>query len=64
MKFERTEIVDVSDKKLREGYWPCACVKRDKDGRMTHIKLQSAKRKHCPKCKSVRPRPSMEWIKP
>ena len=36
-------------------WWPCACVKRDKSGRMTHIALHNPSEKSCKKCKCKRP---------
>ena len=40
--------------------WPCACVKRDRKGNMTHIKLHSEKSRSCKKCGAKRPD---EWVK-
>lgn len=37
----------------RDG-WVCACVKRDRAGNMTHIKINPAKRLRCRKCKGTR----------
>lgn len=36
--------------------WPCACVRRDRSGNMTHIKINAARVKQCRKCGSKRPR--------
>ena len=38
-----------------DGYWPCACVKRNRAGNMTHIKLNHPLLKSCAKCKAKRP---------
>jgi hypothetical protein len=37
-----------------EDYWPCACVKRDRAGNMTHIKLNHNSVPKCRKCKATR----------
>lgn len=42
---------------LPKGYWPCACVKRDKKGNLSKIKFNPPSRKRCSVCKSTRPEP-------
>lgn len=37
------------------GYWPCACVKRDKAGTMSHIKLNPPRCRVCRTCKCKKP---------
>lgn len=32
------------------GYWPCACVKRNRTGKMTHIKLLPPEKERCRVC--------------
>ena len=39
----------------RLDYWPCACVKRDRRGVMTHIKLLPPNIRKCNVCKCRRP---------
>jgi len=34
-----------------ETHWPCACVKRGRDGKLSHIKMNPVSRKRCPVCK-------------
>lgn len=41
--------------KTTEKRWPCACVKRDKAGNLTHIKTHVMTRKRCRVCKAERP---------
>lgn len=36
-------------------YWPCACVKRDRQKNLTHIKLNHKSVKRCRKCRCDRP---------
>lgn len=42
-------------KKIPDGYWPCACVKRDRKGNMTHIKMHPPTAKKCKTCDATRP---------
>lgn len=35
-------------------YWPCACVKRDKDGHLTHIKGHARAVAKCRRCGCTR----------
>jgi hypothetical protein len=35
-------------------YWPCACVKRDRDGNWTHIKLNHPSLKRCKVCGALK----------
>jgi hypothetical protein len=35
-------------------YWPCACVKRDKAGNMSHIKLHHKSKSECRVCGATR----------
>ncbi len=37
------------------GYWPCACVRRDKDGNLSRIKMNPPHRRVCSVCKAKRP---------
>lgn len=37
-------------------YWPCACVKRDREGNMTHVRLNSPLIKRCRKCHATNPK--------
>lgn len=39
----------------KKEYWPCACVKRDRAGNQTHIKLNHKSVKKCGRCKFSRP---------
>lgn len=41
--------------KIPEGYWPCACVRRDENGNMTHIAMHPPTRRMCKVCGSTRP---------
>lgn len=41
--------------KIPDGYWPCACVKRDKAQNMTHIKFHPPTTKKCKVCEATRP---------
>lgn len=34
----------------RDDWWPCACVKRTRKGRMSHIKLHHPSAKKCRAC--------------
>jgi hypothetical protein len=42
-------------------HWPCACVKRNSKGKMTHIKLNPPAMRVCSACKCKRP--PMEVLK-
>lgn len=35
---------------IMEHGWPCACVKRERGGRMSHIKLHHPDIRECKKC--------------
>jgi hypothetical protein len=37
-----------------DDYWPCACVKRDRAGRLTHIKQHHRTVERCQRCGSTR----------
>jgi hypothetical protein len=37
------------------GYWPCACVRRDRQGNMRAIKFHAPKVRRCAVCKCERP---------
>lgn len=39
----------------KANYWPCACVKRNRDGLMTHIKLLPPTERKCRVCGAIRP---------
>lgn len=39
---------------LKEDGWPCACVKRNRKGQMTHIKLNHPSLKRCSRCKCTK----------
>ena len=36
-------------------YWVCACVKRDRQGNMTHIGSRHHSLRRCPECNAERP---------
>jgi hypothetical protein len=36
-------------------YWPCACIKRNRKGELTHIKAHPPSRKKCRKCGATKP---------
>jgi hypothetical protein len=38
-----------------EDYWPCACVKRDRDGNPRKVRLNHKSVKKCSVCKLNRP---------
>lgn len=38
-----------------KGYWPCACVKRDKAKQLTAVKFHPPTAKRCRSCKCERP---------
>jgi hypothetical protein len=40
---------------IPDGYWACACVKRDDAGRMTHIGMQPPRRRKCKECGAKKP---------
>jgi hypothetical protein len=45
----------------RPGYWPCACVKRDRRTKqLTHIRTNHPTVRKCPKCGCERPTPPFE----
>jgi hypothetical protein len=44
---------DFQDRLKRKG-WPCACVKRDRKGRMTHIRLNAPEVERCRRCGATR----------
>jgi hypothetical protein len=46
-----TETRMAPDEKF--GWWICACVKRDRKGRMTHIAYNPPTRKKCGRCGCV-----------
>jgi len=37
-------------------HWACACVKRDRDGKLSAIKLHSQRHVWCPTCGAKRPK--------
>lgn len=39
-------------------YWPCACVKRDKAGNLTHFGMQPPTVKRCRRCGAKQPAPA------
>lgn len=40
---------------LKEAYWPCACVRRKQNGRMSHIKMNHPTMTECGVCNAKRP---------
>lgn len=47
-------MANEQTERIRKDGWPCACFKRNKAGRMTHIKLNAPELAKCPKCKCTR----------
>lgn len=45
----------MSESTIKETGWPCACVKRDRKGNLTHIRVNDASVRKCRDCGSVRP---------
>lgn len=43
------------DSKNKDDHWPCACVKRDGKGNLTHIKMNDPSVKKCSVCKCKKP---------
>jgi capsid portal protein len=39
----------------KDDYWPCACVKRDRNGNMKAIKLNHPQVTQCRVCKCTKP---------
>lgn len=44
----------VDDIRNASDYWPCACVRRDRRGRLTHVKLQPDSVAECRSCHATR----------
>lgn len=57
MKDPNAMTVEDTDDNIK---WPCACVKRDGRGNLSHIKLHMESTKKCNECGAKRP---TEWIK-
>jgi hypothetical protein len=39
---------------LPDGWWPCACVKRNRRGQMTHFAAHPPTQKRCSRCSMTR----------
>lgn len=45
----------MSSKPVPPDYWPCACVKRDRQGNLKALKMNPPMKKYCRACGCVRP---------
>lgn len=48
------DVVPIVKPENQENYWVCACVKRDRKGRMTHIKENHRSVAKCRRCGCTR----------
>lgn len=48
----RKAAVDIADAES-QGYWLCACVKRNRSGVMTHLKMNHPSVEHCEVCNTT-----------
>lgn len=45
----------IEDGSYKGGAWPCGCVRRDRDGNPTHLKINHPSRAACSTCGAQRP---------